>query len=324
MYPNAPTSVAIRYRRGVRRTGLVQVCLLLALLCVGCATTAPLDETRLFSKAFYAVDGASQPLLDDLAVAERAQGQDNAVVKAKTDAYAGDCQGILWAEPGFIEGFCIDDAPYFAEIGDPPATRAFRQGVRLLGEYTEVLLILAEGRNVDEASAQVQALGGHIAGLASLAPIAAPVGPALVGVLGALQPIIEDAVQARNVEEMKRLVLEGAPHVKRLIETLRRAAPAVFNTIIYRSVKGATSPAALGNDTVAKGHLDRIAAYRIVVSNYVVLLGELERTFDQLVAAFQRPRSTVSLAELAQRSAQLTAHAEAWRRVYSLLRTGGQ
>src|SRR5690606_24965323 len=133
-----------------------------------------------------------------------------------------------------------------------------------------------------------------------------------------------DATQAKNVEEMKRLVLEGAPHAKHLIANLRRAAPEVFNTITYQSINAATRPAALTNGTVAKGHLDRITAYRIAVSNYVVLLSGLERTFDHLVAAFQRPRNAVSLADLAQSAAQLTAHAEAWRRVYSLLRTGSQ
>jgi len=75
---------------------------------------------------------------------------------------------------------------------------------------------------------------------------------------------------------------------------------------------------------VAKEHLHRIAAYRTAVSNYVILLDELERAFEQLVTAFQQPRNAVSLASVAQRTAQLTAHAEAWRRVYSLLRTGSE
>jgi hypothetical protein len=116
--------------------------LLLALLCAGCATVGPVDEARLFSRACNAVDGASQPLLDDLAVAERRQGQDNAATKAKKALYMNDCAEIIWAEPGFIEGFCLDDASYFAEIGDPLAALAFRYGIRLAGEYAEVLLSL--------------------------------------------------------------------------------------------------------------------------------------------------------------------------------------
>lgn len=319
-----PSSSCACHRISFGRLWQRRVWLLLALICTGCTTVAPIDETRLFARAFNAVDGASQPLLDDLSVAERWQGKNNAETKAKRNTYKGDCAGILWAEPGFIEGFCLTDAPYFAEIGDPPATRVFRQGVRLLGEYAEVLLTLAEGRNLKDASAQVQTLGENIAALVNLVPGAGAIGVALSGALGALTPVIRDAAQAKNVEELKRLVLDGAPHVRKLIEGLRKGAPEFFNTLVYQSVKDATSPAALDNATVAKGHLVRISAYRIAVSNYVVLLNELEGAFDQLVKAFQQPRNTVSLASIAQRSAQLTAHAEAWRRIYSLLRIGAQ
>jgi hypothetical protein len=97
--------------------------LLLALIC----SVAPIEETRSFSKAFAAVDGASQPLLDDLALAERRQGRENAEIKAKKDNYQGACKGIIWAKvdatSGYIEGFCVEDAPYFSELGDPPATQ---------------------------------------------------------------------------------------------------------------------------------------------------------------------------------------------------------
>ena len=82
----------------------LRIMLLLTLICTGCATVAPIDEARLFSRAFNSVDGASQPLLDDLSLAERRQGQDNAIFKAKRDKYTGACKGIRWALPGFIEG----------------------------------------------------------------------------------------------------------------------------------------------------------------------------------------------------------------------------
>ena len=305
-----------------RRT---RVWLLVVVLCTGCSV-APVEETRSFSKAFASVDGASQPLLDDLASAERRQGRENAEIKAKKDIYQGACKGIIWARvdatSGYIEGFCVEDSPYFSELGDPPATQAFRHGVRLIGDYAEVLLVLAEGRNLDEASAQVQALGQNVAALISVAsgPGAAA---GLTAVLGALDPIIREAAQRRNIEEMKRLVLSGAPLLKKLIESLRAAAPEVFNTLVFQSVKGVTSPEALDNKTVAKSHLDRIAAYRTAVSNYVMLLKELEVSFDQLVIAFQQPRNAVSLATIAERSGRLSANAEAWRKVYSTLRAGG-
>lgn len=301
---------------------IVGVCLLFMLATAGCATFAPKDEVRVLSKSFNTLNEASQPLFDDLAAAERRNGRDNAVVKAKRSSYTGDCAGIGWAEPGFIEGFCLSEAPYFSDIGDPPATLAFRQGIQLIEDYTEVLLILAEGRNIDETTAHVQALGQNVAALVSLVPSAGSAGLALTGALGALRPVIADAAQAKNNEELKRLVLEGAPHIKKLIGALKNGAPEVFNTLIFQSVKSVSSPEALNNEAVAQVHLDRIAAYRVVVSNYVALLDELERSFDQLVIAFEKPRSAASLTLAVQRSAQLAAHAEAWRKAYTSLRAG--
>jgi lysozyme family protein len=73
--------------------------LLVVTLCAGCSV-APVEETRSFSKAFAAVDGASQPLLDDLASAERRQGRENAEKKAKSDAgVVGGLNGQEWMPP---------------------------------------------------------------------------------------------------------------------------------------------------------------------------------------------------------------------------------
>jgi hypothetical protein len=313
---------------------------LVLVLCGGCAV-APRQETRLFATAFTTFDGASQPLFDDLAIAERRQGKQTAETLAKSNAKKsndgdaigsestklGGCQNV-WkivskkADVGYIAGLCVSDASYFSEIGDPPATRAFRAGVRLIGEYADVLVTLAEGRNVDEAAAQVQALGGTIAGLASMAS-----GPGatagMTAVLAALDPLIKEAAQQRNIEEMKRLLLNGAPHVKKLIQALRAAAPEMFEMLIKTSATTlALDDKASGNPEIAKGPLERIATYRIAVSNYVILLDQLEETFDELVTAIKQPRNGASLAFIARRSAELSANAVAWRKVYSTIRTG--
>jgi hypothetical protein len=52
-------------------------------------------------------------------------------------------------------------------------------------------------------------------------------------------------------------------------------------------------------------------------------LSELEKAFDELVYACQHPPNSMSLAIAAQRSGELVAYAESWRKVYMLLRTGG-
>ena len=294
----------------------------LMLSVIASCAVAPVQEVRLFNNAFITFHEASQPLFDDLAIAERRQGQTVAEANAKDNAFQGECAGILWAKVGFIDGYCTTDAPYYSEIVDPPTTRRIRDGIRLIGRYSEVLLTLAEGRNLDETSAQIQNLSGNIAALIAMG--AGPGGgAAFTGALAALDPIIRDAAQRKNLEEMNRLVLAGAPHVTRLVTSLRDGAPAVFNTLIFQSVKGITSADALKSPVIAKNHLDRISNYRIVVSNYVVLLGQLQNTFDELVTAVRQPSNPASVAFVAEKSARLAAHADTWRRVYSTLRGAG-
>ena len=111
-------------------------CMLIALM-VGLAecATAPLQETKQFQQAFNAVDSVGQPLLDDLAIAERERGQRQAIANAKKVASQGPPQGSnscdapwhkITPTTGFIDGFCISQAPYISKIGDPPDTRTFQ------------------------------------------------------------------------------------------------------------------------------------------------------------------------------------------------------
>ena len=83
----------------------------------------------------------------------------------------------------------------------------------LIGDYVELLLTLAEGRNLADTSGHVQAFAQNVFALTSLAsgPGAAA---GLTSVLGALEPIIRNAAQQKDIEEMKRLVLSGAPLLK--------------------------------------------------------------------------------------------------------------
>jgi hypothetical protein len=66
----------------------------------------------------------------------------------------------------------------------------------------------------------------------------------------------------------------------------------------------------------------RIDAYRTAVSNYIVLLDQYEQLLGQLVQAYDTQGKTVTLQGLVEKSAQLGAQADAWRRTYSSLRMG--
>jgi phosphohistidine phosphatase SixA len=319
------------------RWRLCLVCLVAVLPLASCSSTAPTEQIRVFSESFKAANDAGQPLLDDLAVAERWQGQINAarraqgpqdVSSAPVPAEMGCPQSqVAWRVVGegvgFIQGYCIPDAPYFAGVGDPPATRAFRDGLAIVGKYADVLVFLAEGRNLEEVHAELNSLSGSISGLISFFPGGAAAVPAIGPALSALQPLIDAAAQAQNDREVRRLVAEGAAPAKELIQALQDASPEVFATLTSRSAEAATSVAARDAPEIAKPDIERIEAYRVTVSNFVMLLEELKNALDEVVIAAQNPGGAASLKSLAEESAKLQAYADAVRKAYAALRSGG-
>src|SRR5690242_534883 len=149
---------------------------------MGCASQAPVGQLRVFGEAFQATNAAAQPLIDDLALAERQIGRSNAVARAKGmgGATGAGCPAteVNWqnvsGSSGFIRGFCAPDAIYFATVSEPPATFAFRRGMVVIGQYADVLLLMAEGRNIPEAEAQLYALSGNITAVIGFIPGAQP------------------------------------------------------------------------------------------------------------------------------------------------------
>jgi hypothetical protein len=358
------------------------VVLVVVALAAACAHQAPVEQVQLFSRAFTNVQTASQPLFDDLAAAERRQGQEVAVSRAHPQVAAPDVgnpelkvkgpaapsalpvssggidskqaevaahtsttddQKALeyqkckedsprWqaagpdpslAGLGFIRGFCIEDAPYFSDLGDPPATRAFRTGVIVLGKYSELLLVLAEGKNVEAAKVQLQSLGTSIAAGLALVPGAQGAAGVVVPMLKALEPVVEAGAQASNYQELKRVVTEAAPHFSRVVFALQIASREIFTTLTESSVAQATPGNVRDNRPLAESLVAQIDGYRKVVSDFVVLLNELDEAHKDLVEALKYAKDQPpTLAGLADRAQRLTGQADALRQAYVILRRG--
>jgi phosphohistidine phosphatase SixA len=337
---------------------LCVACIAAVPMLASCGSTAPREEIKLFADSFKAANDAGQPLLDDLAAAERAQGKVNAERRARgaepvsladeesatpvsealpaageepaATAASADIgcppDEVAWRNVGgslgFIDGYCMADARYFADVGDPPATHSFRQGLAIIGKYADVLTALAEGRNLEEVHAQLDSLSGSIAGLASFVPGGAAAVPAIGPALSALQPLIDAAAQASNDREVRRLVAEGAGPAKDLIQALQDATPEIFATLISRSHEAATSREARDTPAIAQPEVEHIEAYRATVSNFVVLLEEIKNALDEVVVAAENPDRAVSLQSLADQAARLRIYADAVRKAYAELRRG--
>ncbi len=301
-----------------------------------CAASPPLAEVGLVAQAFDDLNSASAPLLDDLAVAERIQGRAAAERRAQqrsgevasdtTPTPAGAtarCPDVSRAAAGTAHvqnGFCAEDSYYYSELSDPPGTAMFRRSLAAVGDYTRVLLILAEGRNIAAAQAQLQSLAANVGGALELAG-ASGLGPAAGALASALQPLLSLAAKHSNAEELRRNVKEVSPQVVAVIGQLRATAPELFTTLTEQSLARFRRDG-LVNAEIARLEAARIEIYRAAVSNYVVLLDQYQALLSSLVAAYDVEGKPLTLAGLAERSAQLSAQADAWRRTFSALRLG--
>ncbi len=299
----------------MRRFGWV--ILMGAALAGGCATRPPTSQVRDVVGAYQGVKAASDPLFDELAVAERAQGAALADDRAvESGLYIGE-EG-----QGFAATIAAEDAVYFATLADPPGTQALRSGVAAVGSYASLLSMLAEGGNLEAARAQIAQLGGNLAAVGALvggnAQLTGLVGP----VIGALQPVIDQLGKAKNEEELRQLVLDNAPKVEALLDGLRKAAPPMYETLIAVA-RETYSLNASSNPAVARAAVVQIEGYRILVANYVVLLDRLGVAFERLLVAVRNPDNRVTLAVAAELSTDVAAQADAARRALAIVRAGG-
>lgn len=292
----------------------------LGLTLAGCATTTPsVEQVRAFASASDAFHAASQPLLDEVAVAERERAlklikspPDNAKNVLTVPGLPGDAPRRLLLD------LPVDQVLALATMSDPPATALFRHGAGALKRYAAVLVLLAEGQNLEAARAELGILATNLAGIVALVPGAAAA-PAMVGpVLSALQPLIDGAARAHNAAELRRLVVEAAPAMKALNVALRHGAEPLFHTLI----RGQREVIIEGGDPAAA--VNRIDAYRVALANWLVLLELVDQAHDHLVATVSHPTNTATLASLAELSTRITAYAEGARRALAVIRVGTQ
>ncbi len=323
-------------RMSQRRTLGVAAAVVSLSLLLGCQP-APLQETKAFQQAFTAVDGAGQPLLDDLAIAERLQGQkiaiDSAmqVAKGKPPSAGYENCNFAWKridptkpaneKNGYINGLCATTAAFYSKIGDPPQTGVFRDALALIGKFAQALLALADGTSAAAASAQVQQLAKNAADLAgtvsTLTGAGAALGPAVTALSSALSPLINNVAGAASAEQERRVILEAQAKVPALIKALHDAAPAMFNPLISR-----ISEQIEHEDHPQATEGARIEEYRTLVSDYMRLLDRLNDAWSQLVAAAKQPSNPTNLSTLAMTSGQIAADAATVRQSLTALRTG--
>jgi hypothetical protein len=303
------------------------------LVLAGCVS-APVQEIRHFKDALAAVNTVQQPFLDELAIAERAQGVRDAESRAgrlPSDTVT-PCPGEpsvtpRWrgtAEVGIANHLCLSDAVYFVSDTDPPATASFRRSLRIVDEFANLILALAEGQGAGDAAAGALALAKEVDSLAALAKSGLP---AVAPPLAALAPALELIAQAQSKQESLQRILDNAKPVGDLIGALRNATHAQFNTAVFVDLNiVGSSPDPAATEAVKREHqvrreqaLQRVTRTRAQLAASVVLLDKLKAAWEVTVTAARNPRT--SLADVAARAAELRAVAEAVRKNLAELRT---
>lgn len=295
---------------------------------VGC-TTVPVQEIQHFKDALAAVNTVQQPFLDELAIAERAQGvrvsESRAARPGTTSTGAKACNDDAnitpkWrgdAEVGIANHMCLSDALYFVPNVDPPATASFRRSLRVIDDFANLVLALAEGQDAGDATAGALALAREVDALSALANTGLPV---IAPPLTALAPALEFISRAQSKEEALQRILDNAEKISSLISALRNATPAQFNTLAFGDLNiigSSINPTAQDADKrenllLRQQALQRVERTRGQLAANVVLLDQLQAAWDETVRAARNPN--VSVAETVARVTEVRTTAEAVRR----------
>ncbi len=241
--------------------------------CLQGCVNAPLQETKAFRAGVIAVTSASDVLYDQLNVAEK-----NTKLRLLRNT----------------ESFQVKNAYYYATIvSDFPQTAPFRRAIKIIGQYANLLQDLLEGTGNE-------AIRGQIISIASTAATFTGQ-PEFGGAAQAFAPFIDQALLWESRTEARNLVMVGAAAVPKLIDDLRDSTPAMFYL--------------LRTDVIAREgpNSAKLSSYKTVLGNYVVLLDQLETTFEKLLAAYQQPSNLAQIEALSEATGELNSGVKAMR-----------
>lgn len=296
------------------------------LLAASCAPK-PVEEVHQFSVAAETVRASAQPLLDDIAAAERANRRRAIALGARLggDGCAGTWIGGPDETRGFASRFCAEDAPYYADIGDPPVTAALRHGLDVVVDFAGALWRLTAGEAARAETAQVQRLAHEFGALAAVvsgpfgpASGAAAAGAAIGPVVEQLAPVVRTLLRERDARRARDAILANEATVNRLIGALVHGAARadrILNVQVALDVQRGPVSA-----PVDPSRVERVGAYRRLLANYIAMLQRARGLWQAVVDAAQAPAGS-GAAPIADRLADIRADAEAFRRAYASIRT---
>lgn len=257
---------------------------LLTLLVGGCVSSAGVGEFRVYTEAINTLVTVSEPMADQLRVAERERGlklidEDGGVV-------AGVTAGAPIDGTGIAPEFHPEHAAYFAESGDTPLAGAIRASAAALKRYSDALLIYANGEALDAARADLSAVSGDVSlGMAALGG----------GGGSTVFAVADEAVSAAGAfgsrAAFQSLLREQGGALDDLLGAMIDNSPAVYRELV------AADNAKLEDIAVSKGDgaeiVSRMKTKRSLVAEWVLLTQSARALLADALAAIDRP-ATIS------------------------------
>jgi hypothetical protein len=289
---------------------LLLIAIAVSLLGGGCATV-PTAELKVFREGVVAANTAATPILDELSASER---------KIK--------QALVARQKGAAT-FVWQDAAYFVDIGDAPATTIFRRGHNVLDRFSDVLYGVATGAStkgdIDGVESLVVESAGLLSDLSALVPVLGGAEVAAKGAFEVAKPGLTLIATELGHREARRVIEIAVQHriVSQLTTALITATPLMFNVLI-RDAERATQDIDASDDVVRNSKTalaGRVARLRAVLSTYVILLQRVDAAWNEAAKAVVSG-SAISVTVLAERVTELHVAVVATRRAYADLHVG--
>jgi hypothetical protein len=253
--------------RACRPIGLWFLATFAVVLLFGCATSG-VAEFQTYRTAYEATYATSTAILDQVAIQERVIARRIYRISASST-------------------FDPDLAAYYTDSVDPPGTAGVRRAVATVKTYNDLLYGLASGQTAEALVARVATLNATLqtsldstvalatagAGSASIAPAEAAFNTAFTQ----LRPLLEVAMKYRSRQEFRRFLVENYPLVREMLVALREGTAAIFPILVDELLRAPD-----GDDA-------KVAAYRKLVADWVVLIDVTIAALDVAVAAAQSP-----------------------------------
>lgn len=267
-----------------------RLCAILLLLLAGACAQIPKPELAAYVADVDAAYQSARPLIAEKAAAERAAAQ----------------RAVDLGE-GFPQSFDPDTAAAFSSgKALPPGAAAWDLGLRSVIRFNQTLAYLAEGRNLDEAQAQLQGLLTDAGALAGVAGLGNPVTPGFAGAISTLvKELFRPLVEESNRQQFAALALAARPEVQALLARLREETPRQYAAIVD-AIKDRRADEGLNAADKAQ-----LKALHGAFADYVLMLDSASAGIEALSEAAAKPAAGAPLARAADAARKARRHGEA-------------